>query len=291
MQSSLAMAREDARQRSQCVALSWGVMHFLMKCEEKGIARDRRRLSAEHPISRSLLAPIFKDREFTPGGHGIILLKGTLMEQLASARELQKRNVTLGSLGLRQRDLPNACSYTLKSLGVIRRHHRNAHRDWIGESLQSLYGCSSSKTWRVLLGTEYEHALQFLVEAKARFPGAYSDWLGLQDSFADIVIRQYFGFLQNKGLPGYSKTRDKNGKMVKYGSLIAKNSPLDNACPVIASNLREVHQRRNTLPGSHPYDEKGGAKNKWLTKKERDRLVPKIKKVFDEVAKIVEQNK
>lgn len=213
------------------------------------------------------------------------------MEQLAGARELQKRNVTLGSLGLRQRDLSHYCSSTLKSLGVIRRQLRRRTRDWIGESLASLYGCRRTSIWRDLLGAEYEHALQFLIEAKAHFPGHYSEWLGLQDSFADIILRQFFIFLKQEGLAGHSKTLDKNGNLVKFGQLISNNSPFDNSYPAIAKDLRDVHQRRNKLPGSHPYNEKGGAKNKWLTKRERKSLVPKIKNAFDAIANIVEQNK
>lgn len=291
MRRCLPLARKDARNRSRCVALSWGVMHFLMNCEAAGLIHDRRRLAKEHPISRSLLAPIFKDREFSAGDHAVTLLKGSLMEQLAGARELQKRNVTLGSIGLRQRDLSLTCSNTLKSLGVIRRQQRRTTRDWVGEILTSLYGCKRASIWRDLLGTEYEHAMQFMVEAKARFPGAYSDWLGLQDSFSDITIRQVFGFLQQKGLAGHSKTQDKKGNLVKYGQLISINGPFDKAYPDIAQNLRDVHKRRNRLPGSHPYDEKGGAKNKWLTKRERGWLVPKIKDAIDAIAEMVEQNK
>ncbi|MEZ5491910.1 MAG: reverse transcriptase domain-containing protein [Gammaproteobacteria bacterium] len=240
MRRGLPMARIDARNRSRCVALSWGVMHFLMKCEDNRLIRDRRRLAMEHPLSRSLLAPILKDKEFAPAGHAVTLLKGTLMEQLAGARELQKRGIILSSLGLRQRNLPASCNRTLKSLGVIRRQH-SASRDWISEILVSLYGCNSGPIWRDLLGSEYEHAMQFLIEAKARFPGAYSEWLGLQDSFSDIVIRQFFVFLRQKGMGGHSKTQDRNGGLVKYGSLIAKNTPFDTAYPHVASNLRDIH--------------------------------------------------
>lgn len=290
MYRGLPLARKDAKIRSRCVALSWGVMHFLMSCEAEGLISDRRRLSREHFISRSLLAPIFPDREFLPGGHAITLLKGVLMEQLAGARELQKRNVTLGSLGLRQRELSDTCRSTLKSLGVIRRQRRQTARDWIGEFLSSLYGCRRSSIWRYLLGAEYEHAVQFLIEAKARFPGAYSEWLGMQDSFSDIVIRQFFSFLKQKGLAGHSVTQDGKGKLVKYGQLIAVNSPFAKSYPTIAGNFRDIHQRRNKLPGSHPYDEKGGTKNKWLTKRERESLVPKIRNAFEAIANIVEQN-
>ena len=285
----LTLARQDARDRKDCVALSWGVMHFLMRCEDEGLLHMGNRLSAEHPISRSLLAPRFDDREFTPNGHAITLLKGTLMEQMAGARELQKRNVTLNSLGLRQKNCPSPCNTALKSLGVIRRQHRTT-RDWIGESLTTLYGCKRTSIWRGLLVTEYEHALQFLIEAKARFPGAYSEWLSLQDSFNDIVTRQFFGFLSHKGLTGHSATRDRTGRLVKFGTLISENSEFNRSYPAIAQNFRTVHRRRNKLPGSHPYDEKGGTKNKWLTKKEQALLIPEIKNAFEAIAAVIEQN-
>lgn len=290
MRRVLPMARKDAKHRSRCVALSWGVMHFLMKCEAEGLARIGRRLAAEHPISRSLLAPMFSDREFTKGGRALTLLKGSLMEQLAGARELQKRQVTLNALGLQPRDLPLSCETALVSLGVVRRRHRRTERDWIGQTLATLYGCKRLSIWRELLGAEYEHALQILIEAKARFPGAYSDWLWLQDSFNDIVIRQFFRFLKSKGLGGHSKTQDKNGRLVKYGNLIARNGPFENAHPVAARAFRCLHDRRNNLPGSHPYEEKGGAKNKWLTKKERDSLVPRVKNGLDVIATVVEKH-
>lgn len=290
MSRGLPMAREDARNRSRCVALSWGVMHFLMRCEAVGLARTRRRLSAEHPISRSLLAPIFSESEFLRGGHAVTLLRGSLMEQLAGARELQKRKVTLTSLGLRQRDVQPSCRSALACLGVVGRRHRLSGRDWIAESLIEIYGCNGMQIWRELLGAEYEHALQFMIEAKARFQGAYSEWLGLQDSFNDIVIRQFFYFLKNRGIGGHSKTLDRNGKLVKYGQLIAKRSPFDTKYPDAAKEFRALHQRRNKLPGSHPYDEKGGAKNKWLTKRERDSLVPKAKNGLNVIASVVEQN-
>jgi hypothetical protein len=58
-------------------------MHFLLRCEREGAARLGTRLASEKPISRSLLAPIFPDREFKLGGHIVTLLKGTMMEQLA----------------------------------------------------------------------------------------------------------------------------------------------------------------------------------------------------------------
>lgn len=242
----LPIARNDARKRGNCVALSWGVMHFLMRCESKGLCRLGKRLASESPMSRALLAPVFHDREFTRNGHAKVLLKGTLEEQLAAARELQRRGVSLGTLGLRQRDLSVLCRNALRSFGVIHRR-RYIKSDWIAEKLVSLYGCADVQIWRLLLGAEYEHALQILIEAEARFPGAFSEWLGLQDSFNDITVRQFFTFLKTKGLSGYSKLIG-GGRLVKYGTLIAIGSSFDMQYPTEASHFRQIHDRRNQLP-------------------------------------------
>jgi len=289
LREGLPLAREDAKKRSDCMVLSWGVMHFLMRCERDGLARLGRRLVSECPTSRALLAPIFPDREFTRTGHAKTLLQGTLEEQLAAARELQRREVSLNSLGLRQKDLSSSCKNALRALGVIQRRHRT-ESDWIAERLTRLYGCADIRIWHMLLNTEYEHASQILIEAEARFPGPYSDWLPLQDSFNDIVVRQFFSFLKARGLPGHSKTVGGNNKHVDYGTLIQENSDFDKNHNKIATQLRLLHVRRNRLPGSHPYDKKGGKQNRWLKKRERDNLVPKLRECIDNIVSFVQTN-
>jgi len=286
----LPMARVDAKNRSECVALSWGVMHFLIRCEKDGLVRNGQRIAHENPFSRSLLVPIFHAREFVAGGKAEQLLKGTLMEQLAACREMQKRGVSLNSLGLRQRNLPASCTRTLKAFGVIRRQ-RTTQRDWVAELLAEIYGCEQTSIWRSLLEDEYEHALLLLVEAKVRFlSGAHSEWLGLQDSLGDIVTRQFIKFLGVRGLPGSSSLIASNGKMVKYGSLLQPSGPLDRTHPDITLNLREIHSRRNKLPGSHPYDEKGGARNRWLSKPERDLLAQNARTALNEISSIIQMS-
>lgn len=287
----LPVARIDARRRSRCVALSWGVMHFLMECEKEGLASIGRRLSAENPLSRSLLAPIFEDREFMPSGQAVELLKGKLMEQLAGARELQPRNVTLNRLGLRQRDLPDLCKRSILALGVVRRLHRLPNRDWIAKCLQKICGCNGIEIWRQLLGSEYEHALQILMDAKSRIEIDKSGWLNQQDSFNDAVIRQLFVFLRTKLLPGHSTTVDARGSLVNYGNLIAANSPFDQTYPAIALALRNLHNRRNRLPGSHPYDKRGGARNVYLGSREQPLLILDTRNSIDAITNILDQNR
>jgi hypothetical protein len=289
LRQGLDMARKDARERSRCVVLSWGVMHFLMRCELYGYIQDSRRLAKENPISRSLLAPQFNAKEFTPNGHIVTLLKGRPMDQLAGARAMQRHKGSLSLLGLSQSDLPASCIVSLKALGVIQRQLHRGSRDYVGEILSALFKCVKVSLWRELLGTEYEHALQVLIEAKDRYPGAYSDWLGLQDSFGDLVIRQFMAFLRQKGLRGHMPTA-RNGMLEKYGRLLSPKLIFAQTYPLIATCLRDIHTRRNRLPGSHPYDERGGAKNQFLKKRERDVLAVKAKVAYDEIANIVKRH-
>jgi hypothetical protein len=286
LEKALPLARIDARKSKNCLVLSWSIMHFFIRCEKEGLARLGRRLASQTPISRALLAPVFPIKEFRSNGQAKALMKGIIEEQLAGARELQKRNISLNSLGLRQRDLPSLCRNSLRALGVIRRTRR-IQSDWIAEILVRLYGCADIRLWRPLMGGEYEHALQILIEAEARYPGAYSEWLALQDSFNDIVVRQFFKFLKAKGLPGHLEIIQ-GKKLVKYGSLILAGSPFDKQYSTEASQLRQIHNRRNQLPGAHPYNEKGGAKNRWLTKKEQKNLSLAVKKTLDKIISVVD---
>ena len=204
LQRGLPSAREDAKGRSRCVALSWGVMHFLIRCEQEALMKLGHRLKAEHPLSRSLLAPILSDRELLDKRHAETLLKGEPVEQLAGARELQRRQIPLNALGIAQSDLSAFCKTTLLSLGVIRRRRRT-DKDYIADKLVGNYDCLNLPIWRELLTTEYEHALQILIEAEGQFSGNPSVWLGTQDSFNDIVIRQFSTFLKSRNLDGHMK--------------------------------------------------------------------------------------
>ena len=95
--------------------------------------------------------------------------------------------------------------------------------------------------------------------------------------------------MEANDLVGYSKTVDRNGKLVKYGVLISSGAPFDTHFPSIASRLKVMNDRRNKLPGSHPYDEKGGSQNKWLKKNERDKLSAEIRVALNDISTLVSQ--
>jgi len=287
---AMVLARQDAKDRKRCLGLSWGVMHFLIRCEEEGLCRIGNRLKAESPASRALLASKISLAEYAPKKVASTMLKGAIEEQLAIARQLQVRNISLAKLNLRQRDLPEICQHSLRSLGVIRRVSRT-RRDWIAERLRKRYGNDPQPIWRSLLDAEYEHALQILIEADAIFDIAPSHWIQVQDSFNDVVVRQFIFYLEQRGLPGGTqRTVGSDGRLVKYGQLLQHKSPFEVAFPAVSVSLQRVHDRRNHLPGSHPYDEKGGAQNRWLTMLERDTMLKDIAAALCRVATYISKN-
>jgi len=290
LNEALEMARKDARDRKKCLGLSWGVMNFLIRCQEEGLCSIGNRLNAEIPMSRALLASRMPLTEFAPKRLAVKMLKGTIEEQLAAARQLQIRNITLTKLELRQRNLSEVCQHSLRSLGVIRRVNQ-VSRDWIAERLRQRYGGNPKSIWRSLLGADYEHALQILIEADAMFDVAPSNWLQLQDSFNDAVVRQFISYLRQRGLPGGSqRTMGRDGQLVKYGNLIQSTSPFAIAFPDVSARLLKIHRRRNRLPGSHPYDQRGGTQNMWLTRTERDAMLNDVENALYDVATYVFNN-
>jgi retron-type reverse transcriptase len=286
----LAIARKDLIDRERCLGLSWGVMHFMIRCQEENLIHLGTRLRTEKPFSRALLANRIPLIEFSPKRVIVAMLKGTTEEQLAASRQLQKRQISLTQLNIRPRALSQNCQNSLRALGVIRRVSFSP-RDWISERLQKYCRNKLPECWRNLLGAEYEHSLQVLIEADAIFDLDRSSWLMLQDSFNNIIVKSFIEYLKQRNKPGGNQsTVDKNGNLVRYGNLLNQNGPFGSAHPTISKNLLIIHERRNELPGAHPYNQKGGAKNKWLSRQERDILVNYLADAIFEMSTFISLN-
>ena len=77
-----------------------------------------------------------------------------------------------------------------------------SERDYVGEALCRIYGCSSSKCWKYLLCTDYEYGLQILLEAEAAYNIDRSGWMRNQNSFNDMIVRALIKALKTKRLSG-----------------------------------------------------------------------------------------
>lgn len=55
---------------------------------------------------------------------------------------------------------------------------------------------------------------------------------------------------------------------------------------LITDTLREVNSRRNAMPGSHPYETKGGTRNEFLKRAEQKRLAERLASTYQEIVNI-----
>ena len=86
---------------------------------------------------------------------------------------------------------------------------------------------------------------------------------------------------------GDSKVVDANGKplVVYHGTPVSH--PFSLAYPILAEGFRETNSRRNTLPGSHPFEVKGGAPTEHLRKPEQLTIYKKLRLSYAEYYRIV----
>ena len=164
----------------------------------------------------------------------------------------------------------------------------NVEIDQVQELLSHRYGIAEIKRWRDLLAGEYPHAMQILLQADAIFHAGRSNWLSQQNSFNDILTRSFIGFLTQRNLAGARSLVRRDGKIIKFGVLLDVNAPFYRAHPNIAGPFRDANERRNKLPGSHPYDEKGGDQSQYLTSREQSGLASKLKLAYNTLISFID---
>jgi hypothetical protein len=161
--------------------------------------------------------------------------------------------------------------------------------DPIGEILTRRYKIRRWTKWKALFESDYVHALQILSQSDPVFDAGRSHWLSEQNSFNDALFRAMQKHLNALGQPGAMKTVGSDGKLIDFGGLVDANKPFAKTYPVIAMAFRETNARRNKIPGSHPYEKKGGAKTQHLKKEEQAVLWKKLAKAYAEIIKVFDR--
>jgi hypothetical protein len=209
------------------------------------------------------------------------LLERTAVEPgLALCDQIVTHRRTLASLGVTEAAIPSQVRNVLFELGVI--PGKPSGVDPMAEILHKRYGIPNEPVWRAILGSEYLHALQQLTQAEKLFNMGRSQWLNYQNSFNNAALLALQTHLNRIAIPGASKTVDKNGKLIKFGVLLAASHPFAVAHPLIAGGFRAANDRRNKLPSSHPYDEKTRVRNRTLGRREQDSLVASLAITYGE---------
>lgn len=181
-----------------------------------------------------------------------------------------------GSQSLRVQRFSNLFPSTKHTcqLGILK--SRGAPIDSIAEILHTRYSVVPSKSWHQLLSTEYIHALGLLKQAEAAFLSGRSFWLATQNSFNHAIFLALQQHLNTVGHPAACKTVGRNGQLIDFGVMLDPCGAFSQQCSVVANCFREMNDRRNHLPVSHPYEKKTAVRCTYLKTQERNYFVNQL---------------
>ena len=274
-----------AKNKNSSFAAKWGACHFLCSVEQAGLGNYASFVKyQENVLLQALLTPALPDRRFLKDHNLLIhLLKRSLFEPgIALARELARHQLVFTDLqGLEIGQLPDQVRNVFQAVGIV--PSESAPVDPMGEILSRRFGIKRWMGWKELFGPEYVYALQLLSQADPVFDSGRSHWLSYQNSFNHALFLALQRHLQRKSLPGEVKTQGRDGKLISFGTLVDANQPFAKHFPQIAEAFRAVNSRRNALPGSHPYEAKGGARARHLKKGEQTNLTKKLSTAYVEI--------
>ena len=173
-----------------------------------------------------------------------------------------------------------------RAIGLVK--SRGTKRlDPLGDIIAERYAVAYSDKWKALLGPEYNYALSLLRLADLAYKPAKDEWLRYQTSFNDALVRRLLPCLPKLGLPGSMKLVDRNGQLIDVGCLLDKDRPFAGQFPAIAAPFRAANDRRNRLPGSHPYSKKEGTRNRYLEPREQKGLAKQLSSAYARLAKVL----
>lgn len=284
----LAMA--ELKQARDKLTFAAGVLEFLLIAQRNGYGRVAHRLKTQHSLVQAWCVPVLPESEYEPGKAVETILRSQRGDPgVMLAKELVKRSLSHVSYNIRPRDLAPAVHNVFSGVGLI--YRRNVPRiDQIAEIIDERYGTVSKGVWRPLLGAEYAHVLQILLQAESVFHSGRSTWLLFQNSFNHAVLNSFVMFLDSKGLPGATSLTGRDGRLVKFGVLLQDGAPFSRAHPGIARPFRTMNSRRNSLPAAHPYDERGGRQNEFLRRSEQRIMGEGLRSAYGELTALVQDD-
>jgi hypothetical protein len=270
-----------AKSKDTCISAKWGSLHFLCIADCAGHGRYANFVGYQEALLQALLAPVLPERVFRSDGVVKQMFERTACEPgIMLAEEFVKRGLDYRSFVGSEVELKSQVRNVFRAVGLI--SDSRSPVEPIGEIIARRYKLQAWNGWRPLLGQDYTHAQQILCHGDALFDSGRSVWLAHQNSFNDAVFVAIQKYLSRGNLPGKMRLVGRDGKRVSFGVLLAKRAPFDQTYPVITEGFREMNDRRNRLPGSHPYAE-SGLRTRFLTKNEQNQLIARLKVAYQEV--------
>jgi hypothetical protein len=284
----LGLSRRELRLKRASLALRWGVYAFRIACRRQSLSASIRGLKRAPSLLQALITPILSTADFRRDGIvGDFLRAKSFEPAIALGEPLARRRLSHLTFGIRTKDLPIQVQNVYRGLQIIRRAAAGKV-DQIGEVLTKRYAIVDWHKWHSVFGREYVHALQILLHADHLYSPGRSEWMQSQNSFNDALTRALIPLLTKCHHLPPTRVIDRKGRLVKFGVLLDSNQPFGRAFPRIADPFGAFNDRRNCLPGSHPYAEKGGSKNRFLRPKEQVGYSKQIATAFGEIIKLMD---
>ncbi len=135
-----------------------------------------------------------------------------------------------------------------------------------------LFGSSEAEVRRAAVRLEVLCRERGLIPQGKKFAiteaTSLDDALGMLPSLApphnDEDPEQPFAFPAEEAVEKFESALAEETQLIAFGTLVDAAQPFAKAYPVIAEAFRAVNARRNAIPGSHPYEKKGGSTNTTL---------------------------
>jgi len=267
--------------------LRLGLYKFIAKSNPKNLLKWL--AYEEHSFIQMVIAEHIDPRQYnTPDYYKLIdriLLRHTYDPCLMIIKELVYNFRTDGIEKIKEpkRDDSNVLINTIGTHQKI---------DTIGQIVKNRYLIPYSKMWRKLFSKEYKHANNLLSLADRTFYIDRNSWVGYSDSFNETLIISFIKML-NKKRPThnwpyliYKKGKSKAQKR-DFGVLLDPSNQLSKQYPQIVFGLRNYHKRRRTVPTSHAYESKTGARVKYIRSKEQKDLFRTLKDSYENLINVM----
>lgn len=288
MQPLTELAINTVKYTKKGSAARSGAYAFLCKCECLEIGNYSKWMIWEKsPILQAVSAPFMEISLSNGLETAKQMLRRSLPDpSLAITRNLIEAGLTLDLIGIPKEKLSTVVQNVYHVSGILPMKP-SRRPDPVGEILHRRYGTVNWGRWNNILGGEYQFALTLLTQAESYYGTHLSPWLGQQDAFNDALFRAFQRVLDFNSAVGAIPVVDPNGRHIDYGYLINQGT-FTTAYPTLAVHLQAVHDRRNKLPSSHPYEKRTGLKAKPLKKAEEREMTARLRYIYSEIVRIVQ---
>lgn len=135
--------------------------------------------------------------------------------------------------------------------------------------LKDIFGIICKINWSKFLVTAHRQACLLIYHVHLTQKTNKTFWLNCIDAFNDLLIRAFIEKIRDDNAHlKPPRVYGTNGELVDYGSLLNSKTPFMEKNKAIVIPFREIHNRRNSTPLSHPRNKKTGAFTDFVSRSE-----------------------